>query len=65
MCRVNLENGDLHVREQMPVQHQESVPAGPRIERCEFEELLQRAMEILNARELRVQLKSAETPFST
>ncbi len=32
---------------------------GPRIERCEFEELLQRAMEILNARDLKTQLKSA------
>jgi hypothetical protein len=46
------------------VQHQKSVHAGPRIERCEFEELLQRAMEILNARDLKAQLKVAETPFS-
>jgi hypothetical protein len=30
----------------------------PRIERCEFEALLQRAMEILNARDLKVQLES-------
>jgi hypothetical protein len=29
---------------------------GPRIERCEFEQLLQRAMEILNARDLKAQL---------
>lgn len=28
----------------------------PRIERCEFEALLQRAMEILNARDLKVEL---------
>jgi hypothetical protein len=33
------------------------IPAGPRIERCEFEQLLQRAMEILNARDLQAQLK--------
>ena len=32
---------------------------GPRIERCEFEELLQRAMEILNARDLKTKLKTA------
>jgi hypothetical protein len=31
--------------------------AEPRIERCEFEQLLQRAMEILNARDLKAQLK--------
>jgi hypothetical protein len=30
---------------------------GPRIERCEFEQLLQRAMEILNGRDLKAQLK--------
>ena len=30
----------------------------PRIERCEFEALLQRAMEILNARDLNVELAS-------
>lgn len=30
----------------------------PRIERCEFEALLQRAMEILNARDLKMQLES-------
>jgi hypothetical protein len=29
---------------------------GPRIERCEFEQLLQRAMEILNARDLKARL---------
>jgi hypothetical protein len=31
--------------------------AGPRIERCEFEKLLQRAMEILKVRDLKGQLK--------
>ena len=31
---------------------------GPRIERCEFEQLLQRAMEILNARHLTARLKT-------
>lgn len=30
----------------------------PRIERCEFEALLQRAMEILNARDLKMELQS-------
>jgi len=30
----------------------------PRIERCEFEALLQRAMDILNARDLKTQLES-------
>lgn len=30
----------------------------PRIERCEFEALLQRAMEILNARDLKMELES-------
>jgi len=40
------------------------IPPGTKIERCEFEELLQRAMEILNTRDLKAQLKMAETPFS-
>jgi len=31
--------------------------AGPRIDRCEFEKLLQRAMEILKVRDLKGQLK--------
>jgi hypothetical protein len=31
---------------------------GPRIERCEFEQLLQRAMEILNARDLKARLET-------
>lgn len=30
----------------------------PRIERCEFEALLQRAMEILNARDLNLEMAS-------
>jgi len=34
----------------------DSVRLVPRIERCEFETLLQRAMEILNARHLAAQL---------
>lgn len=39
--------------------HGESLPQNqPRIERCEFEALLQRAMEILNARNLKMQLES-------
>jgi len=32
--------------------------SGPRIEPCDFEDLLERAMEILNARELKAQLKT-------
>jgi hypothetical protein len=58
---VNLEYCNLRIDEQIPVvamQSQNLVPAGPRIERCEFEELLQRAMEILNDRDLRAQLKT-------
>jgi hypothetical protein len=38
---------------------------GPRIEHCEFDQLLQRAMEILNQRHLDAQLKatsSGDTP---
>jgi hypothetical protein len=38
------------------VQSKIATSAGPRIERCEFEQLLQRAMEILNARDLKAQL---------
>ncbi len=36
---------------------QNAAQPGPRIERCEFEQLLQRAMEILNGRDLKAQLK--------
>jgi hypothetical protein len=38
----------------------DSARLAPRIERCEFETLLQRAMEILNARHLAAQLAVAE-----
>lgn len=56
---VNLEHCNIQGLEQGPVvgtQSQEVAHAGPRIERCEFEQLLQRAMEILNARDLKAQL---------
>jgi hypothetical protein len=59
MCRVNLEHCNLQIDEQIPVavtKRQHFTHAGPSIERCEFEELLQRAMEILNARDLKAQL---------
>lgn len=39
-------------------QRQAKATFGPCIEPCEFEQLLQRAMEILNARHLAEQLKS-------
>ncbi len=58
---MNLEHCNLTIDEQIPVvavQSQNFVHAGPQIERREFEELLQRAMEILNARELEGQLKA-------
>jgi hypothetical protein len=57
---VNLEHGNLKIDEQIPVvavKTRNSLHAGPRIERREFEELQQRAMEILNARDLKAQLK--------
>jgi hypothetical protein len=57
---VNLVHSNLQIEEQnstaasqVPV----ALPLGPRIERCEFEQLLQRAMEILNGRDLKAQLK--------
>jgi hypothetical protein len=59
---VNLEYCNLRIDEQIPVvavQRPNLVHAGRRIERREFEELLQRAMEILNARDLKAQLKTA------
>jgi hypothetical protein len=59
---VNLEYCNLRIDEQIPVvavQRPNLVHAGRRIERHEFEELLQRAMEILNARDLKAQLKTA------
>jgi hypothetical protein len=57
----------LEIRSTQPVEQnaavvsqvQRSLAAGPRIESCEFEQLLQRAMEILNARDLKAQLKTA------
>lgn len=39
-------------------QNGDSVLNVPRIEPCEFEVLLQRAMEILNARDLKIELES-------
>jgi hypothetical protein len=47
------ENNSVAVTQRLNVSH-----SGPRIERCEFEQLLQRAMEILNARDLEAQLKT-------
>ncbi len=58
---MNLEHFNLQVEEQISVvavQSHNFTHAGLRIERCEFEELLQRTMEILNARELECQLKA-------
>ncbi len=57
---MNLVHGNLLIDQQDSTaasQLQIAVPLGPRIERCEFEQLLQRAMEILNARDLKAQLK--------
>lgn len=59
---VNLDHCSLSTEEQNSVVVAQSLNvshAGPRIERCEFEQLLQRAMEILNARDLQAQLKTA------
>jgi hypothetical protein len=59
---VNLVHGNLQIEEQNSTaasQLQIPVPLSPRIERYEFEKLLQRAMEILNARDLQSQLKKA------
>ncbi len=58
---MNLEYCSLSTEEQNAVVVGKSLnvrDAGPRIERCEFEQLLQRAMEILNARDLKAQLKT-------
>jgi hypothetical protein len=58
---VNLEYCSLSTEEQNAVIVTQSLnvrDTGPRIERCEFEQLLQRAMEILNARDLKAQLKN-------
>jgi len=56
---VNLDHSNFQAGEEgstVHVQNQTSTHAGPRIERCEFEQLLQRAMEILNARDLKARL---------
>lgn len=58
---MNLVDCNLPIVEQNAVaasQMQKAAQQGPRIERCEFEQLLQRAMEILNVRELEAQLKT-------
>ena len=57
---MNLVHGNLQIEEQSSTAASElqiAVPLVPRIERCEFEQLLQRAMEILNGRDLKAQLK--------
>ena len=57
---VNLVHGNLPIEEQSAAAASQVLgvlPLGPRIERCEFEQLLQRAMEILNARDVTAQLK--------
>jgi hypothetical protein len=59
---VNLDHFSLSTEEQNAAIVAQSLNinhTGPRIERCEFEQLLQRAMEILNARDLQAQLKTA------
>jgi len=56
---VNLVHGNLQIEEQSSTaapQLHIALPLGPRIERCEFEQLLQRAMEILSARDLKAHL---------
>lgn len=58
---VNLDHCNLPTEKQNSVIATQSLDvnlAGPRIERCEFEQLLQRAMEILNARDLKTQLRA-------
>jgi hypothetical protein len=57
---VNLDHGSLATENQNSVVTTQSLDvnlAGPRIDRCEFEKLLQRAMEILKVRDLKGQLK--------
>jgi hypothetical protein len=64
---VNLGLSTYQANEQIVVgspQNSTLIPPGTRIERCEFDELLQSAMEILNARDLKAQLKMAKAPFS-
>jgi len=58
---VNLVHCNLQIDEQSSALVSQSpnvIPPRPKIERREFEELLQRAMEILDARELEAQLKT-------
>jgi hypothetical protein len=50
---VNIDHSNFPAGEEgsaVHVQTQTATHAGPRIERCEFESLLERAMKILNAR---------------
>ena len=59
---MNLDHFSLSTEEQNAAIVAQSLNvghSGPRIERCEFEQLLQRAMEILNASDLKAQLKTA------
>lgn len=58
---MNLDHCSLSTEKQNLVVVEQNLKVrdpGPRIERCEFEQLLQRAMEILNARDLKAQLKT-------
>src|SRR5271169_252119 len=58
---VNLDHCSLPTDKQNSVIVAQSLNvrhSGPGIGRCEFEQLLQRAMEILNARDLEAQLKT-------
>lgn len=58
---MSLQSSIYHANEQnvaAVTQNPNGIQRGPRIERCEFEELLQRAMEILNTRDLKAQLKT-------
>ena len=58
---MNLDHRSLPTEEQNSVVLVENLnvsQVGPRIERCEFEQLLQRAMEILNARDLKARLEA-------
>ena len=58
---MNLDHCSLTTEEQNSVVLVENLnvsQVGPRIERCKFEQLLQRAMEILNARDLKARLEA-------
>jgi hypothetical protein len=59
---VNLDHCNLPADEQNSVAVSQGLNVShtaPRIERYDFEQLLQRAMEILNARDLKAQLKTS------